>query len=279
VLLPDIRQRSGYLLLAVVVGHLILISAQVNSQEGVPLLEGAAFAVYSEVQRLTYAIVGGAVRLWNGYVALRYVRIENAALQQELATLQVQQQQQEASVRRSGELRRLLELRDASDLQTRAAEVIGWSAVPGTRFLTIDRGSSDDIKENMAVISPAGVVGRVVRTARKAALVQLLVDRNAAAGARAGDARAEGIVVGTGADTLRMDYVSSTADLAVGELVVTAGTDGIYPKGFAIGHIEHIEKAGSAYALIRIRPAVNFAALEEVLVVTSPVPSGREVGQ
>jgi rod shape-determining protein MreC len=279
VLLPDIRQRSGYLLLAVVVGHLILISAQVNSQEGVPLLEGAAFAVYSEVQRLTYAVVGGAVRLWNGYVALRYVRIENAALQQELATLQVQQQQQEASVRRSGELRRLLELRDASDLQTRAAEVIGWSAVPGTRFLTIDRGSSDDIKENMAVISPAGVVGRVVRTARKAALVQLLVDRNAAAGARAGDARAEGIVVGTGADTLRMDYVSSTADLAVGELVVTAGTDGIYPKGFAIGHIEHIEKAGSAYALIRIRPAVNFAALEEVLVVTSPVPSGREVGQ
>jgi rod shape-determining protein MreC len=279
VLLPDIRQRSGYLLLAVVVGHLILISAQVNSQEGVPLLEGAAFAVYSEVQRLTYAVVGGAVRLWNGYVALRYVRIENAALQQELATLQVQQQQQEASVRRSGELRRLLELRDASDLQTRAAEVIGWSAVPGTRFLTIDRGSSDGIKENMAVISPAGVVGRVVRTARKAALVQLLVDRNAAAGARAGDARAEGIVVGTGADTLRMDYVSSTADLAVGELVVTAGTDGIYPKGFAIGHIEHIEKAGSAYALIRIRPAVNFAALEEVLVVTSPVPSGREVGQ
>jgi rod shape-determining protein MreC len=277
--LPDIRQRSGYLLLAVIVGHLILISAQANSREGVPLLEGAAFAVYAEVQRLTNAVVGGTVRLWSGFVALRRVRVENEALRQELATLQVQQQQQEAAVRRSDELRRLLELRDANDLQTRAAEVIGWSVVSDKGFLTINRGDADGIKVDMAVISPAGVVGRVTRTARKAAMVQLLVDRNAAAGARAGDARAEGIVYGTGGDTLRMEYVSSVADISVGELVVTSGTDGIYPKGFAIGHIDRIEKVGSAYSLIRVRPAVNFSALEEVLVVTTPVPSGREVTQ
>jgi rod shape-determining protein MreC len=277
--LPDIRQRSGYLLLAVVVGHLILISAQVNSRQGVPLLQGAAFAVYSEVQRLTYAVVGGAVRVWNGYVALRGLRVENEALRRELDTLQVQQQQQQAAVQRSEELRRLLELRDASDLQTRAAEVIGGSAVPDARFLTIDRGAADGIRVDMAVISPAGVVGRVVSAGRKAAKVQLLVDRNAAAGARTGTSGAQGIVLGMGEDTLRMEFVSSTAEVAVGDLVITAGTDGIYPKGFAIGRIEHVDKAGSAYALIRIRPAVDFSALEEVLVVTSPVPSGREVGQ
>jgi len=279
VTLPDIRQRSGYLLLAVVVGHLILISAQVNSRQGVPLLQGGAFAVYSEVQRLTYAVVDGVVRTWDSYVALRGVRIENQALRRELDTLQVQQQQQQDAVQRSEELRRLLELRDASGLQTRAAEVIGGSAVPDARFLTIDRGAADGIKVDMAVISPAGVVGRVVAAGRRAAKVQLLVDRNAAAGARAGDARAEGIVLGTGEDTLRLEYVSSTAEVAVDDLVVTAGTDGIYPKGFAIGRIEHIEKAGATYALIRVRHAVNFSALEEVLVVTSPVPSGREVGQ
>jgi rod shape-determining protein MreC len=277
--LPDIRQRSGYLLLAVIVGHLILISAQVNSRQGVPLLQGAAFAVYSEVQRLTYAVVGGVVRAWEGYVALRGVRVQNEALQQELATLQVLQQQQQAAVQRNEELRRLLDLRDASILQTRAAEVIGASPALDSGFVTIDRGAADGVRENMAVISPAGVVGRVVTAGRKAAKVQLIVDRNASAGARDDSTRAEGIVFGTGEATLRMEYVSSTANLAVGDLVVTAGTDGIYPKGIAIGRVESIEKAGATYTAIRIRPSVNFSALEEVLVVTSPVPSGREAGQ
>ena len=274
--LPDIRQRSGYLLLAVVVGHLILISAQVNSRAGMPLLQMAAFAVYSEVQRVAYAMVGGGVRAWSQYVALRSVRVENEALRQELANLQVRQQQQQAIAARTEELRRLLDLRDALDMQTRAAEVIGGSAVPDFRAVTIDRGSADGLKENMAVISPAGAVGRVVTVGRRAAKVQLLVDRNAAAGARIERTRAEGIVMGTGDDILRMDYVSSTAELAVGDLVVTSGTDGIFPKGFAIGRVESIERAGGAYSVIRVRPAVSFSSLEEVLVVTTPVVSPRE---
>jgi len=274
--LPDIRQRSGYLLLAVVVGHLILISTQVNSRAGVPLLQAAAFAAYSEVQGVTYAVVSGVTRAWNGYVALRRVRVENEALRQQLTSLQVQLQRQQAVVQRTEELRRLLDLRDATSLDTLAAEVIGGSAVPDFRFVTIDRGTADDLKADMAVISPAGVVGRVVKPGRKASKVQLLVDRNAAAGARVERTRAEGIVLGTGEDTLRMEHVSPTADLAAGDVVVTSGTDGIYPKGLVIGRIESIERKGMAYAVIRIRPAVVFTALEEVLVVLTPPPERGE---
>lgn len=275
--LPDIRQRSGYLLLAVVVGHLILISAQVNSRAGMPLLQAAAFAAYSEVQRVAYAFVGGGVRAWEQYVWLRSARIENEALRLELANLQVRQQQQQAIAQRSEQLRRLLDLRDAMDMQTRAAEVIGGSAVPDFRAVTIDRGSADGLAPDMAVISPAGAVGRVVTVGRKAAKVQLLIDRNAAAGARTERKRAEGIVMGTGDDLLRMEYVSSTAEIAVGDVVLTSGTDGIFPKGFIIGRVEAIERAGAAYAAIKIRPAVTFSSLEEVLVVTTPIISAREV--
>jgi rod shape-determining protein MreC len=163
------------------------------------------------------------------------------------------------------------------DLQTRAAEVIGGSAVPDFRGVTIDRGSADGLDADMAVIAPAGVVGRVVTVGRRAAKVQLLIDRNAAAGARTERTRAEGIVMGTGDDLLRMEYVGSTADVAVGDAVVTSGTDGIFPKGFAIGKVEAIERVGTTYTAIKIRPAVGFSSLEEVLVVTTPVISAREV--
>lgn len=275
--LPDIRQRGGYLLLAVVVGHLILISAQVNSSRGVPLLQAAAFATYSEVQRVTFAVVSGATRAWNGYVDLRRVRAENEALRQQLVSLRVRAQQREAIAQRSQELRRLLDLRDAVDFETRAAEVIGGSAVPDFRFVTIDRGYSDGLKKDMAVISTAGVVGRIAESGRKASKVQLLVDRNAAAGARIERTRAEGVVQGTGDDTLlRMDFVSPTADVVVGDVVLTSGTDGIYPKGLVVGDIERVERKGMAYTTIRIRPAVAFQALEEVLVVLTPPPDRGE---
>lgn len=277
--LPDIRQRSGYLLLAVVVGHLILISAQVNSPTGVPLLQAAAFGVYSEVQRLTAWVVGGAVRTWEGYVALHNVRIENEALRQQLAAQHVRMQQQRALAGRSEALRRLLELRDATALRTRAAEVIGGSAVPDFRSVTIDRGTADGLKTDMAVLAPEGAVGRVVTVGRRAAKVQLLIDRNAAAAALVERTRAEGIVVGSGEETLRLEYIPSTAEVAEGDVIVTSGMDGIYPKGFIIGTVEKIERAGAAYHVIRVRPAVNFATLEEVLVVLTPPASSGEARQ
>ena len=83
----------------------------------------------------------------------------------------------------------------------------------------------------MAVIAPAGVVGRVVVPSARAAKVQLLIDRNAAAGALIERSRAQGVVVGAGDERLRMEYVSELADVVVGDVVVTSGIDGIYPEG------------------------------------------------
>ena len=129
----------------------------------------------------------------------------------------------------------------------------------------------------MAVIAPAGVVGRIVVPSGSAAKVQLLIDRNAAAGAviERGESRAQGVVVGTGDDRLRMEYVSEIADIVVGDVVVTSGIDGIYPKGFVIGRVEVVEKSGPAFKQILVRPAVDFSSLEEVLVVMTP-HAGRE---
>jgi rod shape-determining protein MreC len=125
----------------------------------------------------------------------------------------------------------------------------------------------------MSVIAPAGVVGRLVVPSVRSAKVQLLIDRNAAAGAIVERTRAQGVVVGVGNDRLRLEYVSEVSDVVVGDVVVTSGIDGIYPKGFIIGRVESVERAGGSYKQITIKPAVDFSSLEEVLVVMTPTPA------
>jgi rod shape-determining protein MreC len=124
----------------------------------------------------------------------------------------------------------------------------------------------------MAVIAPQGVVGRVVGpVATHAARVQLVVDRNAAAGAITERTRAGGMVLGSDDDpALKMDLVPNLSDVRPGDQVVSSGVGGIYPKGFMIGRIESVERKSGLYLSISVRPAVNFAGLEEVLVVMVP---------
>lgn len=271
--LADIRQRPGVVLGAAILLHVALISAQVNTASGLPVLQVVTFGSFSEVQRGTMAIIDGVRGIWSGYVALQQVQEENIALKQELQTLQVRLQQERAEAQRTDNLRQLLELRERANLDTVAAEVIAGAASPDFKTVTIDKGSSESLETDMAVISPAGVVGRLIMPSRRASQVQLLIDRNAAAGALIERTRVQGIVVGIGDGLLRMQYVPGTSDVKTGDLVVTSGIDGIFPKGFVIGTIDHTERGAGAYHEIVIRPAVDFSRLEEVLVVRTPQAS------
>jgi len=272
----DIRQRTGWLFLAVTVGHIILISAGVNTRRGVPMLEAATFGVFAEVQRAATSVIGGAQDTWANYFALQRVRSENEQLQAEVAQLRVQMQQERALAQESRSLQQLLDLRSSLQVDTTGASVIGAGASAEFRTMTLDKGTGDGLRPDMAVISPSGVVGRVIMPTPRASKLQLLIDRNAAAGAIIERSRAQGVVVGTGAERLRMDYVSGTADVKVGDRVVTSGIDGIYPKGFVIGQIESIERGAGEFSGIMVRPAVDFSGLESVLVVLTPPPGATE---
>jgi rod shape-determining protein MreC len=265
----ETRSRAGYLLLAAIVGHVLLISAQVNSKSGVPILEAVTFGVFAELERGTASVTGSARHAWSSYVDLRRARAENETLKRQLADAQIQIQEQRALADRTRSLAELLELRTGLDLKTTAAEIIGAGITPDFRTVTIDKGSRRGLTVDMAVIAPAGIVGRVVMPGPMASKVQLLIDRNAAAGALVGRSRAQGVVMGTGETRLRMDYVSTSSDVVVGDTVVTSGIDGIYPKGLVIGKIDSIDKTGGSWQ-IGIVPAVDFSSLEQVLVVLEP---------
>ena len=141
--------------------------------------------------------------------------------------------------------------------------------------VTVNRGTADGVEADMAVIAPKGVVGRVIGpVASHAARVQLIVDRNAAVGAVSERTRAGGMVVGVDGDPpLAMELVSNLADVAVGDVIVSSGVDGIYPRGFNIGKVEKSERGPSLHRLIAVRPAVDFSSLEDVLIVLVPARS------
>lgn len=265
-----IRQRPGVVLTAAVILHVGIISAQVNTVSGVPLLESVTFGAFSEVQRLATTGVDGVRTFWSRYVALRDVEAENRALRRNVQELQVRLQEERALAQRTETLRRLLELRERADLETAAAEVIGASASPDFRTMTVDKGASNGLARDMAVISPAGVVGRIILAGPRASKVQLIIDRNAAVGALIERTRAQGLVLGLGDNTLQMEYVPGTADVRPGDLVVTSGIDGIYPKGFVIGTVDAVDRGPGTFHSISVQPAVDFSRVEEVLVVLTP---------
>src|SRR5690606_11641658 len=210
------RRGSTLLLVAVIVGHLVLISAQVTSKSGMPVLEAVAFGLVAEVQRLGAGAFDAVASVWTGYIDLRGLREENAQLRQELAEARIRLQQERALAQRSEQFARLLDLRGRIDLETTGANVVAAAATPDFRTITIDKGTAAGLRPDMAVLAPEGVVGRVVVPGSRASKVQLLIDRNAAIGAIVERSRAQGVVMGTGEQTLRLEFVLDTADISVG---------------------------------------------------------------
>ncbi len=280
----EIHRRTGYLLLATLVAQVILISAQVRTASGTRMLQAVTFGVFSQVQLGTAWVFGGARSVWDGYFGLRGAHEENLHLRQALADVQVKLLEQQAQAMRAAELERILDLRERTPLRTVAATVIAGNATGMFQTVTIDKGSSSGLRKDMAVIAPAGVVGRVVEPPPLyAAKVQLLIDREAGAGAIIERSGVGGVVVGSdreGEPPLDLQFVSNLSDAQVGDRLVTSGLDGIFPRGITIGTLSKVEKGVGLYKRIGVTPAVDFAQVGAVLVVldppqlTGPSPTG-----
>jgi rod shape-determining protein MreC len=268
----DAGRRARSLLVAVVLGHVLLISAQVATPAGPSLLRTTAVAVVTEFQEASWVVAGAVQSIWEGYAALRGVHAENARLTGENTDLRVQLQQARAEAAAAGQLRALLELGPQLPWRTTGAEVVAGSLSPDYRTITIDKGLRDGVLRDMPVMSAAGVLGRVALPVGDTATVQLIIDRSAAVAVRTERMRSEGIALGNGDDTLRLEYLSATADLAEGDTVVTAGIDGVYPPGLAVGRIDRVERSGTAYRRVTIKPFADFSRLETVLVLVGPAP-------
>jgi rod shape-determining protein MreC len=193
----EVRKRTGVIFVTAIVAQVLLVSAQVQTRSGVRVLEAVSFGAFARVQGVTSSAVRGVRDVWSNYAELRGAREENQALKQQLAAMEIQLQEQRALAARTTKLQELLKLQQSAELPTVAAEVIGGNpnAMAGIREITIGRGTADGVQAGMAVMAPQGIVGRVIgQPAARAARVQLLIDRYAAAGALTERTRAGGMV-------------------------------------------------------------------------------------
>jgi len=266
-----LTERKPFLLLLVLLTlNLILMSSRVRGSGRGSLLEDAILGVASPFLKSAAWITRGTAGTWNSYVDLRGVARENARLHEEVTALAPKANEAEEARRELERLRQLLDLKGEVEFPTLAARVVALGSPGGARTLDLDRGSREGLRANQPVITPRGVVGRVIEAAPGIAKVQMILDPNSAVAALLQRTRIQGIVVGEGDRGCRMDYVSELANVEVGDVVVTSGLDEIYPKGYIIGVVSEIEEGEGLTKIVKVRPEVDFRRLEEVLVVLKP---------
>jgi rod shape-determining protein MreC len=263
-------RRNRLLLAALIVSHLLVISQQVDGGGGASLLQRMVFAMLSPFQRGIASTIRGAESLWGGYVALRGARQESQHLAERVADLETELQQTRQQAAQVEKLRELLDLKKLLPLETVAAEVVARDGLPWFRTLTLNRGTEAGISLNAAVLSPTGVVGRIIAVGPRAARVQLILDRTSGVGATLERTRTTGVVSGDASGRsglLTMAYVSALADVVEGDRVLTSGFDRIYPKGLVIGRVESVSPPAGLFKEVRVMPTARFDQLESVLVV------------
>ena len=272
--------RTFTLLVVLCLGHVLLISSQVQSRSGVPVLESVAFGTVSRVQGVSAGAAEGTRSVWRRYFALQGVEQENQALRQRVLELESQLQTEVARATRTRQLELALGLQTEVEAPMLAARVIAGSPAAGEAWVTINRGHADGVETDMAVMAGHGVVGRIIGTpTAHAARVQLLNGRTAAAGAMLEKSGAGAIVRGGAADgLLTLDMVQGAAAIDLGERVLTSGQDGIYPLGYVIGVVERVEGTGKARE-ITVRPKVDFSHIEVVLVLLVRPPGAGQGGR
>jgi len=275
--MPDIAAgRRGRLLLPIlVVLHLLVISWQVEDQANVSLLERLVLTVISPFQRLVTSVISGTGYVIDSYVDLRGVREENRDLKERVRSLELALAERQHLAAQAVRLRKLLELRRLLPYETVVAELIAGEGASFARTVTVNKGSSSGVRLNMPVISPSGIVGRIIAIGPHAAKVQLIVDSRAGVGALIERSRTLGVIEGIGdpnapAGDLPMRFVPALADVAVGDTVVTSGLDQIYPRGLVVGRVSRLGDASGLVREVFVTPATRFHELEKVLILEVP---------
>src|SRR5213593_1709769 len=222
--------------------------------------------VQSVLSRVNRATVG----LWSTYRDWKSVRSENRRLREESQQLRVAALRVTETVEENRRLRRLLALKESMPLATLSGEIIAREWGGWVRSPTVNRGRADRVARLTAVIGPDGLIGRVVDVRPGASIVQVLTDPTSTVGAHAVRTRTQGIVEGEPRGTVRFKYMARDGSgIQVGDLVVTSGAGGLFPRGIPVGRVRAIDDRGSAlFHYAQLTPAVDFARVDEVLLVT-----------
>jgi rod shape-determining protein MreC len=263
-----VKIRKVVLLGSLVAACLVLLTLQTR---GYGSAAGDIFAVVTAPIQTGLAKASRATfGLWTTYLDWKNVRAENRRLREEVQELRVQSLRVSETDDENRRLRRLLALQEQLPLTTLSGEIIAREWGGWIRSLTVNRGRGDNVPRLTAVISPNGLIGRVVDVRPGASIVQVLTDPTSTVGAHVLRTRTPGIVEGDPRGTLRFKFMARDgAAIQNGDVLVTAGQGGLFPRGIPIGTVRSIDNRGAAlFHYAELTPAVDFARVDEVLLVT-----------
>lgn len=266
------ERRSRWLLVALLALQLLLLSAQAQTPGGVSRLEAVFVRSVAPFSRAVAATSGTIDSFARGVRLRETLEKENAELQAEVERLR------KAKVEALGIKRELERLAIALDYaavprgELRVADIVYIDHASWLQTLLLYVGDADVVR-NQAVVSADGLVGRVVVAPLPYAKVQLVTDRAASVGGMVERTRRQGVVRGSSPGSLELAYVPLQAHVKVGDQVVTAGIDGIYPRGVPIGKVVEVRPGDELFHEIRLTPAVDFGVLDQVYILDrTPVP-------
>jgi len=263
-----VKIRKVVLLGSLVAACLLLLTLQTR---GYGWVAGDFFAVVTTPIQTGLAKASRATfGLWTTYLDWKNVRAENWRLREEVQELRVRALRVSETDDENRRLRRLLAMQENLPLTTLSGEIIAREWGGWIRSLTVNRGRGDNVPRLTAVISPNGLIGRVVDVRPGVSIVQVLTDPTSTVGAHVLRTRTPGIVEGDPRGTLRFKFMARDgASIQSGDTLVTAGQGGLFPRGIPIGTVRAIDNRGAAlFHYAEITPAVDYARLDEVLLVT-----------
>lgn len=265
------RLRVPLLVLLLAVLSLVVVASDRRAmarQEERGFLIGLVMELAAPVQKALSLPAWVTRTGWGRYIALLDVRSENERLQSRVAELEEENLQYREALVESGRLQRIAEMRTDFEAPMRPAQVVGQDVSPWFRSVLVDRGSSDGVRSGMPVLTESGVVGLVTATAPHAGRAMLLLDGQSAVDVLVQRSRARGIVRGDGTDGLHFEFFVRGDDVQVGDIVITSGFGGVYPKGLRVGEVIEVEPPGERLLQrARLRPAVDFGRLEQIFVL------------
>jgi rod shape-determining protein MreC len=274
----EIRQRAPLWLLLLLLLNFGLMSwdAKVAGTRQ-PVVKAWAQSAISPLQRATTGVGGAGIGFFRGLWEMRNARDENQVLRQRLAEAETKMRDAQAALDENERLKKLLDFTKDVSYKSIPARVVARDPSVWFNTLVINRGTLDGVDLDMPVVTPEGIVGRVVGVGPVSSQVMLLTDERSAAGAvvgQLGSSNAIGSVRGYGKNgLLEMRYVSGLETVNVGDYVVTTGQDKIYPPGLNVGTVVEVKQGTTTTPhTIYVKPGARLDSLEEVAVLNYRAP-------
>ncbi|MFQ5673452.1 MAG: rod shape-determining protein MreC [Nitrospinales bacterium] len=245
-----------------------LITINIKSDKTADFLESPFVWIVSPFQSLFTSAVDSVSEVVNHYLFLVEVSRENEALKRQVALLKQEKNRLREQLLHHERIRNLLERQGGREGRVEAASVIGRDATQWSKVVFIDKGVNRGIRENYAVVTHLGVVGRVIQAGANASKVLLITDSRSAVDVLFQGSRVSGVMVGTGGEECDVRFVPIDAVVHVGDKIISSGMGAIFPKGLVVGTVARVtKKKQGLFQKITATPNADLARLEEVLVL------------